>query len=173
MFVCFCHRWMRCNNTEKQKCTETHFKVQLNCLPSLLLPLMHAYWFRKWVADWFGTEWPHVYWAHKSTGLQVLGLLTGGQATVIHHTPLLSLLAAEWFWSWSKENATPWFHDAGEGGQCSWHYFRILQQQFKYFLTNSKLMWYWFNLISLTFRINVRKCREVVIASCNRLLRLY
>jgi len=31
---------------------------------------------------------------------EVLGLLTGGQATVIHHTPiLLSLLAAEWFWS--------------------------------------------------------------------------
>lgn len=84
-----------------------HYKMQLNCLPSFLFPLMHAYWFRKWVADWFGTEWPHVYWAHKSTGLLVLGLLTGGQATVIRHTPLLSLLAAEWFWSWSKENATP------------------------------------------------------------------
>lgn len=83
--------------TSKQKCTETHYKVQLNCLPSLLFPLMHAYWFRKWVADWFGTEWPHVYWAHKSTGLLVLGLLTGGQATVIHHTQCFHCLQQNGF----------------------------------------------------------------------------
>jgi len=80
----------------------THYQVQLNCRFFSAYPtqVAYTYWFRKWVADWFGTVVAPCLLGTQVRRSEVLGLLTGGQATVIHHTPiLLSLLAAEWFWS--------------------------------------------------------------------------